>query len=177
MSFQYTVMDEETAMQERFQLLPKGEYDACIVKSEDKVSSNSGNPMMDMTLEVYDNEGRGHTVRDFIVFTKSMMWKAIHFAKSAGIIDQYKSGQLCSMGAQGKSVRVKIGIEEGRIIPEDKLQGKLVGSKYPDKNKVEDYINKSSKPSPSTQGSYTRPATKNTSADPLDVLDDEDVPF
>ena len=30
-------MDEAEAMQERFQLLPAGEYDAVIEKSEDKV--------------------------------------------------------------------------------------------------------------------------------------------
>jgi hypothetical protein len=170
--FNYTPMDEAEAMQERFQLLPKGEYDAVVQKSEDKVSSNSGNPMMDMTLTVYDAEGREHTVRDFLVFTKSMMWKAIHFSESAGIIDQYKSGQLCSIGAQGKSVRVKIAIEEGRIIPEDKLQGKDYGSKYPDKNKVEDYVKRDSQSSKQTAGSYTRPPMQVPLSD-----EDEDVPF
>ena len=177
MGFNYTIMDEQEAMQERFQLLPKGEYDAVVQKSEDKVSANSGNPMMDMTLTVYDAEGREHTVRDFLVFTKSMMWKAIHFAESAGIIDQYKSGKLCSIAAQGRSVRVKIGIEEGGIIAEDKLQGKPVGSKYPDKNKVEDYIKKIGSTTNSVGANYSRPPMKHQSTDALDVLEDDDVPF
>ncbi len=168
---QYEILSEEQAMQERFQLLPKGEYDAVIVKSEDK-QSHSGNPMMDMTLHVYDKEGHQHPVRDFLVFTKSMMWKAIHCAESAGIIDQYKSGQLCSIGIQGKSVRVKIGIEEGKEIPEDKLGDRSRGAKYPDKNKVEDYVKNDSQSSKQTAGSYTRPPMQI----PLSE-EDSDVPF
>jgi hypothetical protein len=170
----YQVMDEQEAMQERFQLLPKGEYDAVIVKSEDKVSSNSGNPMMDMTLQVYDREGHQHPVRDFLVFTKSMMWKAIHCADSAGVINEYKSGKLCSSIIEGKTVRIKLGIEEGKEIPEDKLQDKSPGSKYPDKNKVEDYIKKISQSSfgAGSSGNYSRPPMQEPPPH-----DDEDVPF
>jgi len=167
---QYQVMDEEEAMQERFQLLAKGEYDAVIEKSQDRVSSNSGNPMMDMTLSVFDEQGRSHSVRDFLVFTKSMMWKVIHCADSAGIIDQYKSGKLCSDLIQGKRVRVKIGIEEGKIIPEEKLQDKSPGSKYPDKNKVEDYLKVGVSSLPRKENNYNTAATSK--------LDDEDnIPF
>jgi len=173
--FNYTPMDEVEAMQERFQLLPVGEYDAVIEKSTDTTSSNSGNPMMDMTLSVYDQEGKPHSVRDFLVFTKKMMWKAIHCAESAGVMDQYKNGKLCSDLLQGKSVRVKIAIEEGRIIPEDKLQGKAPGSKYPDKNKVEDYVKKTSQSSngAGSAGNYSRPPMQQI---PLSD-EDSDVPF
>lgn len=150
--FNYTPMNEQEAMQERFQLLPAGEYDAVIEKSTDTTSNNSGNPMMDITLSVYDREGRSHSVRDFLVFTKSMMWKVIHAAESAGVLGQYKNGLLCSNLMQGKNVIVKIGIEEGRIIPEDKLQGKPSGSKYPDKNKVEDYIKQQTNATYTTRG-------------------------
>jgi hypothetical protein len=44
--------------------------------------------------------------------------------------------------AINKSVKVKIVVEPGSEIPQDKLKGKPLGSKYPDKNKVEDYIKK-----------------------------------
>jgi len=168
----YTVMDEAEAMQERFQLLPKGEYDAVIVKSEDKVSSNSGNPMMDMTLHVYDAQGHEHPVRDFLVFTRTMMWKAIHCAESAGVIDQYKSGRLCSNIIQCKTVRIKLGIEEGKEIPEDKLGDRSPGDKYPDKNKVEDYIKRDSQSSYKIPGSYQRPPMQEPPPH-----NDEDVPF
>lgn len=169
--FSYDVMDEAEAMQERFQLIKEGTYQAVIMKSEDKVSANSGNPMMDMTLHVYDNNGTPHTVRDFLVFTKPMMWKVIHAADSAGVLGQYKNGLLCSNLMQGKNVVVKIGIEEGRIIPEDKLQGKPVGSKYPDKNKVEDYIKQSDAKPQIPNAAYTTPAMKKMQDE------DSDVPF
>lgn len=142
MSFQYQPMSEQDAMNERFQLMKEGIYDAVITASQDTTSANSGNPMMDMTVTVYDENGKTHDVRDFLVFTKQMMWKVIHFAESAGILKEYESGKLCSQTAINRTVQVKIVVEQGSEIPQDKLKGKPVGSKYPDKNKVEDYIKK-----------------------------------
>jgi hypothetical protein len=140
--FHYEVLSEQEAMQERFQLLKEGEYDAVITASQDTLSATSGNPMMDMTVSVYDAQGKSHDVRDFLVFTKAMMWKVVHFANSAGILKEYEEGKLCSQVATGRNVRVKIVVEPGSEIPEDKLKGKLLGSKYPDKNKIEDYVKK-----------------------------------
>lgn len=160
MSFQYDVLSEQEAMAERFQLLKEGEYDAVISESTDKVSANSGNPMMDMTIKVYDASGTAHEVRDFLVFTKKMMWKVVHFAESAGISRIYESGKLCSDNVINCRVKVKIGVEEGKEIPAEKLNGKPAGAKYSDKNKVEDYIKHS--------GSKSKVET---------VDEDEDVPF
>lgn len=139
--FHYEVYTEQQANQERFQLLKEGEYDAVILSSEDKVSG-SGNPMMAMTIQVFDATGKAHDVRDFLVFTKAMMWKVIRFADSSGLTKEYEAGGLCSDVAVGNRVRVKVGIESGSEIPADKLKGKVAGSKYPDKNKIEDYIKK-----------------------------------
>lgn len=133
-------MSEQEAMAERFQLMKEGIYDAVITASSDTISANSGNSMMDMTVTVYDENGKTHDVRDFLVFTKPMMWKVVHFAESAGIEKQYNEGKLCSEVAINKCVQVKIGIEAGREIPQDKLKGKPLGSKFPDKNKIEDYL-------------------------------------
>lgn len=164
MGFSYQVMSETEAEKERYNLLKEGEYDAVIATSEDKVSASSGNPMMDMILHVYDEHGKEHPVRDFMVFTKSMMWKVINFANSAGLMAQYESGNLCSESAMGNRVRVKIGIESGSIIPFDKLNGKPAGSKYPDKNKVVEYLQRK------------EPTSSTTAPDALAELDD-DVPF
>lgn len=142
--FKYDVMSEQEAIQERFQLLKEGEYDAVIKHSEDKQSA-SGNPMMDMTLAVFDENGRSHDVRDFLVFTKSMMWRVIHFAKSADLIKEYEGEKLCSKTAANKSVRIKLVVKEGNLIPEDKLKDKPSGSRYPSKNKVADYLVKDDK--------------------------------
>ncbi len=138
----YSAMTESEANQERFQLLKPGEYDAVIAKSEDKVSASSGNPMMDITLHVYDEQGTPHNVRDFMVFTKSMMWKVIMFANSAGLLKEYEEGKLCSEVAIDHNVRVKVSIEEGSEIAIDKLQGKPFGTKYPAKNKIDEYVKK-----------------------------------
>ena len=145
--FQYDVMTEAEAIQERFQLLKEGEYDAVITASTDKQSS-SGNPMMDMTLQVFDAEGKAKDVRDFLVFTKGMMWKVINFSDSAGLKQAYEDGKLCSEVAVGNRVRVKIAIEEGGIIPEDKLKGKPAGTRYSDKNKIEDYVKRGEETAP-----------------------------
>ncbi len=142
MGFSYQIYTEQEAMSVRFQLLKEGEYDAIIKSSEDKVSANSGNPMMDMTITVFDEQGKAHDVRDFLVFTKAMMWKVVHFADSAGISKEYEEGKLCSDIVIDKHVRVKVAIEQGKEIPHDKLNGKPLGSKYPDKNKIEDYLKK-----------------------------------
>jgi len=145
----YQVMTEYEAMQERYQLLKDGIYDAVISASEDKVSANSGNPMMKLTLQVFDENGKSHTVKDFLVFTKSMMWKVIHFAESAGVLKEYEEGKLCSDIVVQKRVTVKISTEEGQEIPKEMLKGKAFGARFPDKNKVDDYVvNSEQKPAP-----------------------------
>ncbi len=137
----YQVYSDQEAQEERYNLLKEGYYDAVIASSVDKTSS-SGNPMMDITLQVFDENGRARNVRDFLVFTKSMMWKVIDFADSAGIKEAYNEGRLCSDLAIGNRVRVKVTVEPGSEISFDKLQGKPSGTRYPDKNKVEAYIRK-----------------------------------
>lgn len=161
--FAYEVMNEQEAMQERFCLLKEGVYDAVITASQD-ITSKSGNPMMDLTVQVFDENGRGHDVRDFLVFMRTMMWKVVHFADSAGILKEYEEGKLCSELVVGKRVQVSIKIEEGKEIPSDKLDGKPAGSKYPDKNKVEDYIKQSDK-------------KEATNAPDVDPELNDDVPF
>lgn len=162
--FEYQPISEQQAMAERFQLIKEGIYEAVITSSQD-TQSKTGNPMMDMTVTVYDENGKAHDIRDFLVFTKQMMWKVIHFCDSAGILKEYEEGNLCSQVAIDKRVMVKVIVEEGREIPQDKLQGKPLGSKYPDKNKIADYIKRSEKQS----------AQAPTSDNPPQFVDD-DIP-
>jgi len=159
--FNYTPVTLNEAMQDRFQLLKEGIYDAVIESSQDRLSS-SGNPMLDMMLQVYDENGKAHAVRDFLVFTKGMMWKVVHFAAAAKLVKEYEEGKLCSEVAVGATMRVKICIDPGSLIPEDKLNGKALGSKYPDKNKVEEYVCESN---------------KTESSGDIDNNLDDDVPF
>jgi len=163
--FQYDVMSEQEAMAERFQLMKEGIYEGVITSSQDTKSS-TGNPMMDMTVTVYDENGKPHDVREFLVFTKTMMWKVIHFCDSAGLLKEYESGKLCSQMAIDKRVMVKVAVEEGSEIPQDKLKGKPLGSKYPDKNKIGEYIKKAD------QGQGTP-----TGDNPPPFTDDDIPPF
>lgn len=163
--FHYEVMTEQDAMNERFQLLKEGVYEAVVTASQDTTSSK-GSPMMDITLSVYDENGKTHDVRDFLVFTKQMMWKIVHFSDSAGMLKEYESGKLCSETAINKRVMVKLVVEQGSEIPQDKLKGKPLGTRYFDKNKVEDYIKKGD------QGASGVP-----SGDTPPPFTDDDIPF
>lgn len=138
--FHYEVLTEEQAMAERFQLMKEGVYEAVVHTSMDTLSKGSNNNMMDMTLRVFDEQGKEHDIRDFLVFTKGMMWKIIHFAESAGLMNEYNAGKLCSAIVVDKVVKVKVSIEKGKEIPADKLKGKAPGTCYSDKNKIEDYV-------------------------------------
>jgi hypothetical protein len=155
--FHYEVMSAQEANAERFQLLKEGQYEGVITSSTDTTSSK-GSPMMDMTVSVYDENGKSHEIRDFLVFTKPMMWKVVHFADSANVSKEYEAGKLCSEVVLNKRVMVKIGIENGGEIPADRLKGKPAGTRYFDKNKIEDYLKKE----------------KHGNAEPFE---DDDVPF
>jgi hypothetical protein len=139
MSFNYDVMTEEEAMNERYQLLKDGEYDAVITSVTEKTSS-TGNYMFEVILDVYDELGRTFQVKDFWVFTRSMMWKVIHGCKSAGIFQEYNDKKLTTHLLMHKNVRIVIATQAGSLIPEDKLNGKPAGSRYPNKNVVNDYV-------------------------------------
>lgn len=138
--FSYDVMTEEEAMRERFQLLEDGEYNAVITRAEARISTNSGNPMIEVDLDVYDRNGRSHVVRDFLVFTRSMTWKVIHCTNAVGLQKEFESKQLTPEMLVNKNVRVLVSVQTGGLIPDDRLKGKSVGSKYPDKNVIQDYI-------------------------------------
>jgi len=162
--YEYDPMSEEEAQRARFELLDDGEYDALVIRSEPKMSA-SGNSMADMTLTVYNAEGKGFDVRDFLIWTSKMMWKLKHFCESAKLEQEYLDKKFRPELAQDRYVRVKIRRRTGNPIPADKLNGKPPGSVYPDKNEIEDYL-------PRPEGS-TLPAEKVAEADPFN----DDVPF
>lgn len=138
--FDYDVMSENEAQKERYSLLEDGDYDGVIFDCIDKISQNSGNPMFEMYLHIYDEKGNKSEVKDWITFTPKMMWKVIHCCASAGVLAEYESKKLHPDLLKGKNIRVKLKIQEGGIIPVDKLKGKPMGSCYPSKNSVDDYL-------------------------------------
>lgn len=165
--FDYPVMNEEQAMQQRFSLLPDGEYEAVIKKVTAKVSS-TGNNMYEVDLDVYDHNGCAHQVRDYLIFTMNMMWKVIHCAVSSGTLEEYEQKKLTPEVLEHKNVRVSIKTQEGNEIPENKLKGKPLGTRYPAKNVVEDYLQKNAQ----AQAGATSKAPTETPA-----FEDSDIPF
>lgn len=157
----YKALNETEAMQARFDLLDEGEYDA-IVKTSVQCPSKSGNIMADMHLTVYDKAGEPHEIRDFLVFSKKMLWKVKHFCDSAGLEKEYEQELFVPDMATGKRVRVQVGVQKGNEIPFDKLQNKPAGSLYPDKNVINDYI----------KSSFDAPIGK-----PQDAFIDDKLPF
>lgn len=137
--FSYDAMSEEQAQQERYSLLQAGEYDASIEKFEGRMS-RTGNRMVVFDLNVYDNNGHSHKMQDFIAFTPKMTWKLRHHCVSAGLQKEFEDKSWRPHMSVGKMVRVKIVVQDGQEIPEDKLKGKPPGSLYPAKNSVDDYV-------------------------------------
>lgn len=135
----YRPLNEEEALKARFNLLDDGEYDA-IVKIATRKISNSGNVMGELVVSVFDTNGEAHSIVDYLVFTSKMLWKTLHFCKSAGQEDIYNSGEFTPELAEGQRVRVVVGKKQGNEIPPDKLNGKPLGTRYPEKNVVQDYV-------------------------------------
>ena len=139
MSFDYDPMTEEEVQKARFQLLDEGEYDAVVDAATHEVSSK-GNQMIKLSLSVFDPNGVIVPVYDYLVFTKQMMWKVKHFCDSAGLEKEYMDKKFDALIADRQNVRVKLIVQDGSLIPADKLNGKPQGSRYPTKNAVEDYL-------------------------------------
>lgn len=138
--FAYPILTEEEVQKERYQLMENGIYDAVVDLATPKVSKNSGNQMIELSLTIYDKNGCSKTMKDYLIATKSMAWKTKHFCDSAGLEEQYKSGTFDANLADRKCVKVSIKTQDGQEIPVDKLNGKPYGSKYPMKNVIEDYV-------------------------------------
>lgn len=89
------------------QLLPDGWHVAEIVKSEDRVSQNSGNTYRNFQFRImYEN--KPHTVFDML-HSNAFEFKNRHFAVSADMMEYYDQGTLPNEVCLGKHVSVLIG--------------------------------------------------------------------
>jgi hypothetical protein len=121
-------------------LVEDGEYEFEVVKSTRK-TSRAGNPMAELQIKFWDKMGMIHTVYDYLVFSTVPLniRKVKHFCEAVGLDEEYKSGSIPEE-LSGYTGEIKISTDPGQEIPEDRLQGKPKGSKYPSKNVVDDYI-------------------------------------
>lgn len=139
--------DEELAV---MNLIAEGQYQYEVQNAED-TQSKSGNDMIKLILTVWDSEGRQHTVYDYLL--EAMPKKLKHFAKYAGLITKYESGELLADDCIGKCGALDL------IIQEDKT------GKYPPRNSVADYLIKKD---------FVQPKKVE---DDVPFIDDVDLPF
>jgi hypothetical protein len=136
----YEPLTEQQALEARYQLLPKGRYQGHIFMAEDKISRTSGNPMTEVVIHVKDKNGQKMEIKDFLTYVPGMQWKIRHCAQATQTLDHYENKRFCGEVIKGKDVIVEVDIQEGNLIPDEKLNGKPEGSKYPNKNIIVDYV-------------------------------------
>ena len=107
-------------------LIPEGIYNFEVMSAEDKTSAK-GNEMIELQLKVWDNIGKEHNIKDWLMGIPGMMYKLKHFCEVTGILGQYENGIVTSLSCTGKTGKLHL------MIQKDKT------GKYPDKNSVKDY--------------------------------------
>jgi hypothetical protein len=106
-------------------LLPAGEYDFEIIGAENKRFS-TGSEGIALRVGVYTSTGAQRFVNDNLIFQDNCMFKVSNFAKSVGLYDAYKAGNIDAQDCIGRSGKCKLKIE-----PE---------GDYPAKNSVASYV-------------------------------------
>lgn len=103
-------------------------------------TSSAGNPMIELTIKAKNENGTVVVIYDWLLMPdlknddeakiKSKTWKLRNFCYSVGLEEEYNSGNLSAISCNGKSGNAKIYIEQD------------VNGKYPDKNRIANYIEK-----------------------------------
>lgn len=91
-------------------LLQEGEGDYEVLNAEEQISKTSGNPMIKLTLKVWDKAGEHQNIFDYLILNpnKYSLRKIRHFCYSNGMQDFYESGKLSSADCIGKTGKCTI---------------------------------------------------------------------
>lgn len=156
MKFAPKTEEEIRAEAEKRGAWPPGIYDAEITSAVEKLSK-AGNDMIELTLQVYHPED-GATRQVFDWLLEAMAYKLRHCCEAAGLSDAYNAGSLEAYQLEGKSVKVKLGIDTKAEIK---------------RNRIMDYVVNNDAPhvQPVRAAAGARPASK-----PADPFGD-DIPF
>lgn len=135
-------------------LMPKGIYGVEVPGAEDKISK-SGREMIELDLLVYDVEGHGRKITDYLVSgVEGMEFKIRHAAVTFGLEEKYNTGTLLAADFIGRSGHCKIGIKEDKT------------GQYAPKNNITDYVSSDIvKAAPQQKAAETNP------------LPNDDIPF
>lgn len=133
-------------------LLPNGEYDFEVLQTSDKASS-SGAEMITLKLNIFDNEGNGRIIFDYL--TEAMGWKIRHAADACGLLATYEAGSLSAASFEFATGKVKIKTQKGN-------------KEYPNpKNVVEDYVKRGD----------GMPVAHVPAQAPAAILNSDEIPF
>ena len=110
-------------------LMKPGIYSFRVANATEQISK-SGNEMIKLTIEVYDDFGTTFTIFDYLL--EAMAHKLNHFCESVGLYSKYQAGEMTSVDCIGKCGYVEIANQKGGENP--------TGGTYPDKNAVKDYV-------------------------------------
>jgi hypothetical protein len=113
-------------------MIEPGIYDFDVVAALDEISKTSGQEQIKLTLLVFENSGKEHTLFDYLTTHPSMRFKVKHFCEVAGILNQYDAGDLAASDCINKSGKVEIQMQKGKPNPK--------GGNYPDRPNVKDYV-------------------------------------
>lgn len=152
--YTFTPMTEEEI--QASSVIEAGTYDFEVIKATRKISKK-GNPMAELNINVWDKEGKQHTLFDYLVFSSQPLniKKVKHFCDATGLSKEYERGKLPE---EMENLYGKVCLD---IQDEQPKEG---GGFYPKKNVVVDYI-------VAAQGT-TRAENKKD-----DFKDDIDLPF
>lgn len=121
--------DEIRAEAEKRGAWPPGVYDAEITSAIEKLSK-AGNDMIELTLQVYHPEdGATRQVFDWVL--EAVAYKLRHCCEAAGLSAAYEAGSLEAWQLEGKSVKVKLGIDAKAEIKRNKIMDYVVSSDAP----------------------------------------------
>jgi hypothetical protein len=112
-------------------IFEKGDYRFTVSSALEKVSKSSGNQMIHLKLVVYHSDIPGKTtIVDCYLLNDNPSFEYLirHFCYSVGLGELYEQGNLLPEQCNGKEGIVRLAIEEDKT------------GKYPDKNKVTDFI-------------------------------------
>jgi hypothetical protein len=92
MVFSYPILTD-AEMEAQRKTLEDGIHPYKVIDAIEGVSKNS-DPMVTLTLEIWNDEGKSFTVKDWLIGTTSMAWKTKAFWVSAGRPERYELGNI-----------------------------------------------------------------------------------
>lgn len=129
MKFAPKTEEELRAEAEKRGAWPPGIYDADITSAVEKLSK-AGNDMIELTLQIYHPED-GATRQVFDWLLEAMAYKLRHCCEAAGLSDAYNAGSLEAYQLEGKSVKVKLGIDTKAEIKRNRIIDYVVSNDPP----------------------------------------------